>query len=205
MGILAKISVGDILYYEVDDIPTHIAPKGSVSIIGDSSPYDNTFMYVNNNGGSVWLKCIDSKYGQITLNNGTTVNTAVAPTVTPIPWNAFNPDDTWTLNPQSHPDFILSTQDTTTDDLLYTGDTTMRVIASQSSTIRGGTTRWIDFEVGVSHNFSVPTAWNEMRTDAGTVTTMIQSQNILEFITGDYVLGGRSIVDVEKADRKSVV
>ena len=127
MSVLSQISVGDIIYYTVDDIPSHTAPKGSVAMMDDTT-YDNGFTYINNDGGSVWLKCIEPKYGEIYLGEGTTAVEMVGGTA----WNAFNPTDTWTVNPDSHPDFIFQT----TDDLLYTGSTTMRAICRQSSTIR---------------------------------------------------------------------
>jgi hypothetical protein len=48
MGVIAKVSVGDIFYYQVDDVPTHTAPKGSVALMVSGSTYSNSFNYVNN-------------------------------------------------------------------------------------------------------------------------------------------------------------
>jgi hypothetical protein len=194
MAVLSKISVGDIFYYTVDDIPSHVAPKGSVSImVAELSVYNNGFTYVNNDGGSVWLKYIEPKYGEISLNGTTEVEMVADDTA----WFAFNPNDTWTLNTNSHPDFILTTQDTTTDDLSYTGDTPMRAIVRQSSTIRCGITKWGSFSTGVAFNFTVPINYNEAFANDDSATTNIQSQHTLQILTNDYLLGGISVVSVE--------
>lgn len=201
MAVLSKISVGDIFYYTVDDIPSHIAPKGSVSIIDvERSIYDNGFTYINNDGGTVWVKCIEPKYGEISLGLGTTEYEMVA---APTTWNAFNTTETWLLSPASHVDFILTTRDTGADDLEYTGSTTMRAICRQSSVIRAGTTRHGSFETGVSLNFTVPQKWNEGFSHEGPGTGNIQSQHILELTPNDYILGARAVITVESGNPAS--
>jgi hypothetical protein len=141
-------------------------------MVAELSVYNNGFTYVNNDGGSVWLKYIEPKYGEMSLNGTTQVEMIADDTA----WFAFNPTDTWTLNTNNHPDFILTTQDTTTDDLSYTGDTPMRAIVRQSSTIRCGTTKWGSFSTGVAFNFTVPINYNEAFANDNSATTNIQSQ-----------------------------
>jgi hypothetical protein len=67
MSILQQISVGNTFYYEVDDIPTHTAPKGSVSVDGVTG-----LIYQNNNGGSVWLKNVHPNYGEMHVTGNVT-------------------------------------------------------------------------------------------------------------------------------------
>jgi hypothetical protein len=52
MAILEQQSVGDIIYYTIDAIPTHIAPKGSIAIYSDKSTI------YRNNGSSSWIRLI---------------------------------------------------------------------------------------------------------------------------------------------------
>ena len=53
MGVLNQISVGDIMYYQVDDIPTHSAPKGSVSIL-NTDGYENAYDGLTNEVITLW-------------------------------------------------------------------------------------------------------------------------------------------------------
>jgi len=194
MAIVSQISVGDILYYQVDDIPTHTAPKGSVALMSESI-YDNGFTYINNDGGTTWLKCICQSKGGISLTNAT--NTVDFGSLTPTSWYAFNAVPTgasWALKPSSTSEWALTTQDTGTDDLTYTGSTTMRAIVSQTVTLRGGT-RWMNFETGVSYNFTVPLNWNEAYTGQNDETVSQASHHILEMNTNDYLLSALSPIN----------
>jgi hypothetical protein len=154
MAVISKISVGDIFYYTVDDIPTHVAPKGSVSILSGHK-YSNKFIWVNNNGGSVWLKCIKPSYGVLTLNNGTTGVIADG-TQTLGTWYLFNPTDTWTLNSNTD-DFIQSSNNR----LQYTGNTLSRFYVRVGSTLIAGSGKWISWEIGPSLNLTTPLGWQE--------------------------------------------
>jgi hypothetical protein len=191
MAILSQISVGDIMYYQVDDIPDHTAPKGSVALMDSSSIYDNGFTYINNDGGSTWLKCISPSYGRIYLNNGTTTVTADDAQVL-LSWYAFNANDTWIRDPNSNTEWILSTEDASTDDLKYTGTTTLRVLVSQDSTMRSGTSKWISWQTGVSFNFTIPLNWNEGFGFDNATTSNQGSHHCLEFVTNNYILSAIS-------------
>jgi hypothetical protein len=198
MAVISNISVGDIMYYQVDDIPTHTAPKGSVAIMADSSIYSNGFTYINNDGGTTWLKCISPKYGGMELTDQTGgVDFA---TQTPGSWYAFSASPagaSWTLVSDSSPDWIIATEDTTTDDLEYTGSTTMRVSIENSSTIRGGALKYMDHRHGTAFNFTVPDTWNECFTYDNGATTNCGAIRLLEMTTNDYILGGISAISRE--------
>jgi hypothetical protein len=156
MAVISQISVGDIMYYQVDDIPSHTAAKGSVAIMMSSTTYSNGFTYVNNDGGSTWLKCISSSYGAISLSNAT--NTLDFGSETIGSFYAFNGSpatNTWQLDADSSSDWELATENTTTDDLKYTGSTIMRVFISMNTTVRGGTTKWLDYNIAPAINFAI--------------------------------------------------
>jgi hypothetical protein len=72
MSILNTVSVGDIFYYHVDDFPNHVAPKGSISIL-NTDTYENSLMWVNNDGNTTWLKIISNSYAEMFLSDNTTL------------------------------------------------------------------------------------------------------------------------------------
>jgi hypothetical protein len=199
MGVISQISVGDVMYYQVDDIPSHTAPKGSVAMMMSSTTYSNGFTYVNNDGGTTWLKCITPSYGKMHLSDAT--NTVDFASQTPGSWYSFNPSPggtSWTLDPDSSSDWELATEDANTDDLKYTGSTTMRVAASNSSTFRGGPSKWMGWEVGIAANFTIPTyGWNDCYTEDNGATTNAESMRVLEMTTDDYLLSGLSPISRE--------
>lgn len=198
MAVISQISVGDIMYYQVDDIPSHTAPKGSVAIMMSSTTYDNGFTYVNNDGGTTWLKCISSSYGKMYLNGAT--NTVDFDTQTIGSWYAFNGTPTgaaWTLDPHATDDWVVATENATTDDLKYTGSTTMRVFIDASMTLRAGSSKWMSWETGIAVNFTIPGIWSESFAFDNAATTNQDSNRLLEMTTNDYLLGGLSPISRE--------
>lgn len=200
MGVISQISVGDIMYYQVDDIPSHSATKGSVAMMMSSTTYSNGFTYINNDGGTTWLKCIHSSYGKISLTNSTSL---VDFDTQPLgDWFAFNgapAGASWVLDPDSSSEWELATENTTTDDLKYTGSTTIRAFISQTSTMRGGPSKWMSWLSGIAANFTIPPyGYNEgFASDDGS-TTNISSLRMLEMPTNAYLLGGISAVSREQ-------
>lgn len=190
MAVLSKISVGDIIYYTVDDVPTHSASKGSIAILSTSeSPYENSMMWVNNNGGSIWLKIISPAYGEITLNNGTTGIIADGTQVLGS-WYAFNASDTWTLGNTD----TYKLYGSNNYSIQYTGDTLIRNLVTQNSTMRGGTTNWINWQIGVSYNFFVPNRFQTCFSFDNSATVNCASKHIVEMNTNDFVLAAISPV-----------
>lgn len=195
MAVISNISVGDVIYYVVDDIPTHTAPKGSISIVDSKqSPYDNTVFYINNDGGTVWLKAVTTGEGSIYLGNGTTgVIAGDAGGQALGSWYAFNPINSWSANSIGDDFKFIPGQ----DDIIYTGDTKIRALIKQSSTMRGGPSKWISWECGPSLNFTVPTKWNECFANDNSSTINVQAIRLQEMDTGDYVLAAISPISRE--------
>ena len=189
MAVLQRITVGDVHYCTTDEIPTHIAPKGSIAIV-ISEQFSNTLKYINNDGGTVWLKIIEPSYGQLSLNNGTTGVEADGTQVLGS-WYAFNATDTWTIGE------VLNFEFQTTDDLLYTGGTKIRALIRQESTMIGGSAKWINWEVGTSLNFTVPTRYQECFSFDNDAIVSVGATRINEFSVGDFVVGGISPVSRE--------
>ena len=190
MGVVTQISVGDIMYYQVDDIPTHTAPKGSIALMSSGSTYTNGFTYVNNDGGTTWLKCISSSYGNISLTNAT--NTVDFASQTVGSFYAFNGAPacaTWELDSNSSSDCILANENATLDDLKYTGSTTMRAFIYQDLTFRGGASKWMTWTNTVALNFGVITTDLNQDYCADNASTMTQGNfRVDEIVTNDYVL-----------------
>jgi hypothetical protein len=187
------------MYYQVDDIPSHSATKGSVAMMMSSTTYSNGFTYINNDGGTTWLKCIHSSYGKISLTNSTSL---VDFDTQPLgDWFAFNgapAGASWVLDPDSSSEWELATENTTTDDLKYTGSTTMRAFISQTSTMRGGPSKWMSWLSGIAANFTIPPyGYNEAFASDNGSTTNISSLRMLEMPTNAYLLGGISAVSRE--------
>lgn len=148
MSVVSKISVGDIFYYVVDAVPTHSAPKGSVSILH----YENTTtMYINNDSSTTWLKTIVPAFGEMYINNNTTL----------LEWNnytaslfySFESTNPWVSDVMDG--FVKDTNPTFGDNIQYTGDTKIRACVQAKSTTRGGD-RWMEFEHVSTYNFSAP-------------------------------------------------
>jgi hypothetical protein len=159
MAVLQKISVGDIFYYLVDDIPSHVAPKGSISILkSDLDGYKGT-LFVNNNDSNVWLKLIKPSYGQMYLIDnvnevdfdGFTIGSWYSYSTTPYTANTLN-------------GFTKGNNPTFGDFLEYTGDTfsKIRVAVKSQITCRGGSGKWMNIDGGSAYNFTIPTENNEM-------------------------------------------
>lgn len=197
MAVISNISVGDVIYYTVDDIPTHIAPKGSISIVDSSqSSYDNTVFYINNDGGTVWLKAMTTGEGSIYLGNGTTgVIPDDASGQVLGSWYAFNSVNSWSANSIGN-DFNFIPGD---DNIIYTGDTKIRALIKQSSTMRGGPSKWVSWECGPSFNFTVPTKWNECFARDNSSTINVQATRLQDMQSGNYVLAAISPISREAA------
>ena len=60
MAVLSEKSLGDILYQEVDSLPTHVAPKGTVAI--STSP---PLVFKNLDGNVNWMIMVMPVYGDI--------------------------------------------------------------------------------------------------------------------------------------------
>jgi hypothetical protein len=190
MAVITQISVGDVMYYQVDDIPTHTAPRGSVAIMSSGSTWENGFTYVNNDGGTTWLKCISPSFGEISLTNATNLIDFDSQTVGSFyPFNGTPAGATWTLSTNGTSDWILATENATLDDLKYTGNTTMRAFVKLSTTVRGGTSKWVSHNVTVAENFSViTTSVNQYYTGDNSATASCGHQTIREVVTNDYFL-----------------
>jgi hypothetical protein len=199
MGVVTKISVGDILYYQVDDIPTHSAPKGSVAIMSSGTTYSNGFTYVNNDGDTTWLKMISSDGGSMYLQGAT--NTIDFDSQTVGSYYAFNGTPTsasWTLTPDSTDKWIIANENSTLDDLKYTGSTTFRALVYQNLTFRGGTGKWMHWKSTIAQNFSVDTThFNEDFAADNSATMNMGHLDIRECTTNDYFLPAISPVGRE--------
>lgn len=194
MAILSETSVGDIFYYVLNSIPTHIAPRGSVSIINGVSEFDNTALYINNDGGTTWIKIISPSYGLLTTNGN--VNTTDFDSQTIGSWYAWNSDATFTLD--KGVEFSRQVDATFGDYLQYDGIPTIRALVRQTSTNRGGTVKWMSWQMGPAQNFTVPTeGFNEFFVNDNAATQNVSSMRILQFSTGDSAIASLSPVDRE--------
>jgi hypothetical protein len=184
MAVIEKISVGDIFYYLVDDIPTHSAPKGSISILSSTNDGYNGAKYVNNNGGVVWLKMIKPSYGQMYISDNATEvgfdNFTIGS------WYSFNTTaDAYTTTLLNG--FNKGTDGTFGDFLEYTGDTisTIRVVVKQHSTVRSGSSKWMQVEGTSVQNFTVPTESAEMYIFDNAATNHLGTVRVSEMLTND--------------------
>lgn len=179
MGVLNQISVGDIMYYQVDDIPTHSAPKGSVSIL-NTDGYENAFMWVNNNGNTVWLKLISPSYTKMFISDNTVGTDFDSQTIGG--WYSLT-DQPYTI--EISQDFEKFNDPTFGDALRYTGTTLSRMYSIQSTTLRGGTGKWMSWNIAPAQNFTIPTEYNGGFANDNSATTNIGSGRILDLITND--------------------
>ena len=180
MAVLNQISVGDIMYYQVDDIPTHSAPKGSVAILNTDN-YENSYLWVNN-GNTTWLKSITPSYSKMFISNNTVGVDFDSQTIGE--WYSFT-NETYTT--EIVEDFEKIVDPTFGDALKYTGNTLSRMYAIQSSTLRGGPDKWMSWNVGPSQNFIIPTEYNGGFVNDNAATTNIGSGRILDLITSDNI------------------
>jgi hypothetical protein len=179
MAVLEKISVGDIFYYLVDNIPTHDAPKGSVSIVSNDS--FNGFVYSRTDGA--WVKKIVSAYGEMNLTNNTTV----------LDWGSFTEGAWYSFSTvggdyvsTTLKGFIVGTDGTFGDFLRYTGDTTIRAVVKHSSTIRGGSGRWLHVANATALNFAIQDDGDsETYLFTGSRTSSLGSVKAVEMSTND--------------------
>ncbi len=188
MSIIANISVGDILFYEVDSKPTHSAPKGSVAILNSDGLIS---LYKNNDGGTTWLKTIKPSYGELYLNNNTTQ----------FAWNdytlgsfySFDSVSTWVADNVNG--FIKRTDATFGDTLQYTGATNIRAVVKLRTTTRGGSGKWMEFEHTPALNFTVVSgATNGMHTLDNGGTNGVGCVTVFKLSNNDEVSVGFSPV-----------
>jgi hypothetical protein len=164
----------------------------SVALMVSGSTYSNSFNYVNNDGGTTWLKLISTSYGEITLTNATnTIDFDSQLTTSFYAFNGTPLTNTWQKSSTSTDDWILATENATTDDLKYTGSTTMRAYVHSSTTVRGGSSRWVSHNITTAQNFSVvTTSVNQYYTSNNSSTISCGHTTIREILPNDYVLIG---------------
>lgn len=179
MAVLNQISVGDIMYYQVDDIPSHSAPKGSVAIL-NTDTYENAYIWVNNNGNVTWLKSVSPSYSKMFINNNTVGVDFDTQTIGE--WYSFT-NQTYTVSISR--DFTKIVDPTYGDALQYTSNTLSRMYVMQSSTLRGGPDKWMNWNVAPSKNFLIPTEYNGGFANDNAATTNIGAGRILNLITND--------------------
>lgn len=199
MSVLNKVSVGDIFYYQVSDKPTHVAPKGSIAIL-NANTYENSLMWVNNDGNTTWLKIIDNSYSEMYLNNNATIvdfDSQTASLTPPFNWYSWAADDTYTLGDSIQ--FTKATDPTFGDNLQYTGGTLIRVVTTQTSTNRGGT-KWMAWRFGSAKNFVSPTrGFNDTYTLTNDATNNCSGSRVYELNTGDNITAAISPIQRESA------
>lgn len=188
MAILSEISVGDINYYIVDNIPTHLAPKGSIAILYDN--FNRPKYYSNINGSTLWVKLINPQYGEASVTNATTEYTADG-VRTLGSWYVFAPSGPWVSGDMDG----FSLQGTT--QLTFTGDTIIKVIGEVSNTLRSGPSKWIQWESGLSKNLLVPTRYNGSFGYDNASTKNICSSGIYYLSNGDTFTSAESPVSRE--------
>ena len=197
MSVLNKVSVGDIFYYQVNDKPIHVAPKGSIAIL-NANTYENSLMWVNNDGNTTWLKIIDNSYSEMYLNNNTTIvdfDSQTASLTPPFNWYSWNASATFTFGDSIQ--FTKATDATFGDNLQYTGGTLIRVVTTQTSTNRGGT-RWMAWRFGPAKNFVSPTrGFNDTYTLTNDATNNCSGSRVYELNTGDNITAAISPIQRE--------
>ncbi|NIP32104.1 MAG: hypothetical protein GTO02_22170 [Candidatus Dadabacteria bacterium] len=198
MSILNTVSVGDIFYYQVDDIPNHVAPKGSISIL-NTELYENSLMWVNNDGDSTWLKIISNSYSEMFLNDNTTTvgfDSQTASVTPPFSWYSWAGGDTYTEGDSI--EFIKSNDATFGDNLEYTGSTLIRAIVYQTSTNRGGSGKWMSWRFGPAKNFIAPDrGYNDTYVLANESTNNCSGSIVFEFANGDNTTAAISPIERE--------
>lgn len=193
MAIISTISVGDIFYYVTDGVPIHEAPKGSVSILNGNGGFDNTTLYISG-GNTTWIKVISPAYGIIATNDN--VNTINFDSQTIGFWYAWNSTATWNLYKSSG--FSLQTDPTFGGYIRYDGTPLIRAMVRQVSTNRGGTAKWMSWEIGAAQNFTVPTdGVNQFYVNDNSATQTAAGTRLLQFASGDSVVAATSPIQRE--------
>jgi hypothetical protein len=198
MSILNTVSVGDIFYYHVDDFPNHVAPKGSISIL-NTDTYENSLMWVNNDGNTTWLKIISNSYTEMFLSDNTTLvgfDSQTASLTPPFAWYSWAGSDTYTQGDTL--DFIKSNDATFGDYLEYTGNTLIRAIVYQTSTNRAGTGKWMSWRFGPAKNFISPSrGFNDTYVINNASTNNCSGSWVFEFSNGDNTTAAISPIERE--------
>ena len=178
MAILSKTSVGDVVYYVVDAIPNHIAPKGSISLLKSNSLLGR--MFINNDGNTVWLKMISDGYGEESLTNATTGFVAGSDQVTNT-WYIFQSAGAWVSG------LLKDFTRTSTYLLNYSNTDVIKTVSEVTATFRGGPSKWIDFEVGIAKNLTAPVIYNAATSQDDGATVNISCIQTNQFSNGDTV------------------
>jgi hypothetical protein len=191
MAVIEKISVGDIFYYLVDDIPTHSAPKGSVAILSGNDIL-SSINYINNDGGVIWIKMIKPLYSQMYVSDEPDVNEIDFNNLGIGGWTSFIPtSDAYTTTLLNG--FTKGTDGTFGDFLEYTGNTSsplylrspIRVSVKQQSTVRSGT-KWMYVGGSPTKNFTPQSdRFNEMYIFSNESTNNLGTVRVSEMVKGD--------------------
>lgn len=193
MAIISTISVGDIFYYVTDGVPTHSAPKGSIVILDGNGGFDNTTLYING-GGTTWIKVITPSYGAIATNGN--VNFVDFDGQTIGSWYAWNSAATWNLYKSSG--FSLQIDPTFGGYIRYDGTPLIRAMVRQVSTNRGGTAKWMNWQIGAAQNFTIPTTGiNGFFVNDNSATQTASGTRLLQFATGNSAIAAISPVSRE--------
>jgi hypothetical protein len=167
MAIISDTSVGSINYYLVNDIPTHVANKGSVAVLKNDI-YEKPLTYINN-GGNIWLKTIKPSYGQtLRYDSATAIDYS---TLTAGSWYTIGTN--WVYSNLNN-----FSSGANTGRLIYTGDGISRTITYQGNTFIGGAARWIEFSIGTLKNSSIPINYNNGNTHDNSSTINISTKRL---------------------------
>lgn len=182
MGIVDKISVGDIDYYYVDDIPTHSAKRGSVSL-----NITHNLMYFNN-GGSKWIRLLNDESAEMYfVNNGTSRSTSQNSwsNLNNIGWTEGVIDGEFDLKQDSNGDL---------SQLTYTGETDIKVLICGDCSVEGDSKKLKSIETGVALNNIAPPIYHGETIRSGTNTASIGDCRLELMKKNDYInVGMRSI------------
>lgn len=197
MSVLSQISVGDVQYYYADSIPIHTAAKGSVCIVHEQG-FDPA-IYMNNNGGNVWVKLYIQTYGEIyyfgqgidsytlgtdTINSwygGLTFNWQPGQGTTTIGAAGSSLDKTgFTIN-----------QVVTTSAGAYLNAGLMDTINPTTTLIKGNysfssNTRWNDVEGGLTFNYIAPQKYQGTTVQSNNAIESLTTFGLKNFVTGEW-------------------
>lgn len=180
MSVISNISVGDIQFYEVDNFPTHTAPKGSVAMENVGGK-----VFVNVDGGTLWLKTVTSEYGNMYFNGNTTGRDT-----TQNSWVNLN-GITWTEG------FTKGFNMSVNAELTYTGTSLIKVLTKLTSTIGAGASKWMDFEAGQAKNNIVPQLYQGGTGIDNANRVSISNGRFEPMVNGDYINVGLRWTDRE--------
>ena len=172
MSIISNISVGNVTFYEVDDIPTHSANRGDVAI-----NKTNGRVFINNDGGTTWLKSISKEYGSMYF-----VGNTISRNTTQDGWT--NMDGlTWTNGLNSGFNMDVNGR------LFYKGEKTIKAISRLTSTIGAGTSRWLDLECAQAFNNFVPPIYQGGTGIDNAMRVSIANNRIETMVNGEFFNG----------------